>query len=73
LNFGTIIHKCKYAFKKLKEAKYYSVMRDLIDSDYDVQQVSLFSHLQFTGSFRHNGHTMMPQPIQVLSAALHAQ
>jgi|GEM_PF-1937763 len=48
-------------------------MRDLIDSDYDAQQVSLFSHLQFTGSFRHNGHTMIPQPIQVLSAALHAQ
>jgi len=35
--------------------------------------VSLFSHLQFTGSFRHIGQIMAPHPTQVLSALLHAQ
>jgi hypothetical protein len=29
--------------------------------------------LQFTGSFRHTGQIIAPQPTQVLSALLHAQ
>jgi len=41
--------------------------------NYDVQQISLFSHLQSTGSFRHIGQIITPQPTQVLSALLHAQ
>jgi hypothetical protein len=41
--------------------------------NYDAQQISLFSHLQFTGSFRHTGQIIAPQPTQVLSALLHAQ
>jgi len=41
--------------------------------NYDVQQISLFSHLQFTGSFKHIGQIIAPQPTQVLSALLHAQ
>ena len=40
---------------------------------YDVQQISLFSHLQFTGSFRHIGQIIVPHPTQVLSALLQAQ
>jgi hypothetical protein len=40
---------------------------------HDVQHVSLFSHLQFTGSFRHTGQIMVPHPTHVLSALLHAQ
>jgi hypothetical protein len=39
----------------------------------DVQHVSLFSHLQFTGSFRHAGQIIAPHPTHVLSALLHAQ
>ena len=37
------------------------------------QHVSLFSHVQFTGSFRHIGQIMAPHPTHVLSALLHAQ
>lgn len=40
---------------------------------YDVQQLSLFSHLQFTGSFRHIGQIIAPHPTHVLSALLQAQ
>ena len=40
---------------------------------HDGQQISLFSHLQFTGSFRHIGQIIAPQPIHVLSALLQAQ
>jgi len=57
----------------LKEAKYYSIIRELIGSNYDLQHISLSLHLQFTASFRHTGHTMTPQPTQVLSRALQAQ
>ena len=38
-----------------------------------VQQISLFSHLQFTGSFRHIGQIIAPHPTHVLSALLQAQ
>ena len=48
-------------------------MRKWPTLNYDVQQISLFSHLQFTGSFRHIGQIIAPQPTQVLSALLHAQ
>ena len=48
-------------------------MRTWSTLNYDVQQISLFSHLQFTGSFRHIGQIIAPQPTQVLSALLHAQ
>jgi hypothetical protein len=40
---------------------------------HDVQQISLFSHLQFTGSFRHIGQIIVPHPTHVLSALLQAQ
>jgi len=36
-----------------------------------VQQISLLSHLQFRGSFRHIGQIMAPHPTQILSALLH--
>jgi hypothetical protein len=38
-----------------------------------VQQISLFSHLQFTGSFKHIGQIIAPQPTHALSALLRAQ
>lgn len=57
----------------MKEAKCESVIREWIGSNYDVQQLSLFSHSQFTGSFRHTGHTVTPQPTHVLSTVLQAQ
>ena len=41
--------------------------------NHDVQQISLLSHLQFAGSFRHIGQIIVPHPTQVLSALLQAQ
>jgi len=38
-----------------------------------LQQISLFSHLQFIGSFRHVGQIRVPQPTHVLSTLLQAQ
>jgi hypothetical protein len=46
---------------------------ELLAVFYDVQQISLFSHLQFTGSFRHIGQIIVPHPTHVLSALLQAQ
>jgi len=40
---------------------------------HDVQQLSLFSHLQFMGSFRHSGQIIVPHPTHVLSSLLQAQ
>lgn len=40
---------------------------------HSVQQISLFSHLQFTGTFRHIGQIIAPHPTQVLSSLLQAQ
>ena len=41
--------------------------------NYDVQQISLFSHLQSNGSCKQIGHMTVPQPIHVLFFRLHAQ
>ena len=38
-----------------------------------LQQSSLFSHLQFSGSCKQDGHIIEPQPTQVLSDLLHPQ
>jgi len=38
-----------------------------------LQQISLFSHLQFVGSFRHVGQIKAPQPTHVLLSLLQAQ
>jgi len=38
-----------------------------------LQQISLFSHLQFIGSFRHVGQIKAPQPTHVLLSLLQAQ
>jgi len=38
-----------------------------------LQQISLFSHLQFIGSFRHVGQIKAPQPTHVLLTLLQAQ
>ena len=43
-----------------------------IDS-YRVQQLSLFSHLQSMGIFKHDGQIIMPQPTHLLVDALQAQ
>lgn len=37
------------------------------------QHFSLFSHLQFNGSFRQIGQIMAPHPTHVLFSLLHAQ
>jgi len=42
-------------------------------NSYHVQQISLFSHLQSMGIFRHDGQIIMPQPTHLLVDALHAQ
>jgi hypothetical protein len=40
---------------------------------YRVQQISLFSHLQSMGIFKHDGQIIMPQPTHLLVDALQAQ
>lgn len=38
-----------------------------------LQHSCLFSHLQYSGSFRHNGQIIVPHPVHLLSCKLHAQ
>lgn len=67
------ICRCPERLLSILDAIHYALNNNRLAVIHDVQQKSLFSHLQITGSFRHIGQIIAPQPTHVLSSLLQAQ